>query len=105
MKVSEITLDTICEHCRIDQDDLTDSETALVTAMKTAAVQYCAGQTGMTAEKLDEHEDITIAVLCLISDMYDNRQMYVDKRFANRTVDTILGMHCMILVEGTENGD
>ena len=41
---------------------------------------------------------ITIALLVLVGDMYDNRQMYVDKANINRTADTILGMHSVNLI-------
>ena len=95
MKVSELNLSVIAEQCRAIEEDLTDVEILHLNAMKTAAIQYCIGYTGLTEEQLDEHEDITIAVLVLISDMFDNRQMYVDKANINRVVDTILGMHCV----------
>lgn len=66
--------------------------------MKVAAVNYCIGYTGLSVDELDEHEDITIAVLTLISDMWDNRSMTVDRANVNRVIDTILGMHCVNLV-------
>ena len=95
MKVSELKLNEICDYCRIIVEDLTETEHATLEAMKTAAVKYCVGYTGLSEAELDEHEDITIAVLTLIGDMYDNRNMYVDKAHINRTADTILGMHCV----------
>ena len=48
----------------------------------------------ISASEIDEHEDLTLAVLVLVSDMFDNRQMTVDKSNVNRVVDTILGMYC-----------
>lgn len=60
-----------------------------------AAVEFCKGYTGLTEEQLDEHEDITIVVLMLIADMYDNRQLQVDKNVMNKTAETILGMYCI----------
>ena len=108
MKVSELTRQTVAEYCRIILEDQTETELAVLDAMTKAAKQYCVGYTGLTESELDAHEDITIAVLCLISDMYDNRQRYVDKANVNRTTETILGMHCVNLVpeeiirEGTE---
>ena len=56
------------------------------------------GYTGLNEAAIDTHEDITIAVLVLVSDMYDNRQMTVDKNNVNRVVDTILGMYCVNLL-------
>lgn len=95
MKVSEVTRDVVADFCRIIPEDQTETELATLDAMTAAAKQYCIGYTGLTEAELDEHEDITIAMLVLVSDMYDNRQMYVDKANINRTADTILGMHCV----------
>lgn len=70
--------------------------------MQAAAIAYCVGYTGLANEELDNHEDITIAVLALISDMWDNRSMTVDRANINRVVDTILGMYCINLLPSTE---
>ena len=93
MTVSALDQATIAAYCRIIEDDMTETEAAVLTAMKRAAISYCVGDTGLTESELDEHEDITIAVLVLISDMNDNRQMYVDKAHVNRTADSILAIH------------
>ena len=82
------------------EDDLTDTEKVTIEAMRTAAINYCISYTALTEAQLDEHEDITIAVLALISDMYDNRLRYVDKGNVNRTVETILNLHCFNLIPG-----
>ena len=73
-------------------------ETAEILRMKAAAIAFVKGFTGLSEEELDQHEDITIAVLMLIADMYDNRQIQVDKNTINRTADTILGMHSVNLL-------
>lgn len=72
--------------------------------MKAAAISYCVGYTGLTELELDNHEDITIAVLTLISDMWDNRSMTVDRSNVNRVVDVILGMHCQNLLPKEKEG-
>ena len=94
MKVSEITLNDICRQIREDEAYLTEDDKAYLSILQKAAVEYVKGYTGLDVTAVDTHEDITIAVLVLISDMYDNRQMYVDKANVNRVVDTILGMYC-----------
>jgi hypothetical protein len=98
MKISEITLDDICQQSRVDYNADDAQETALLTAMKTAAVEFVRAYTGLSDEEMDEHEDLTIAVLVLAADMVDNRTMTVDKNNVNRVVDTILGMHCRNLI-------
>lgn len=93
MKVSQITFGDICRQLR-EEETYMQEDQAYLEIIKKAAVEYVKSYTGLSEAKIDEHEDITIAVLVLISDMYDNRQMYVDKANTNRVVDTILGMYC-----------
>ena len=80
MKVSELTESVIANYCRIMEEDVTDSERVSLEALKTAAVSYVMSYTGLYLEEIDNHEDISIAVLTLIADMYDNRAMTVDKK-------------------------
>lgn len=98
MKVSEITLSDICRQIRADEAYLTEDDRQHLAVLQKAAVEYVKGYTGLDDAAIDIHEDITIAVLVLISDMYDNRQMTVDKGNVNRVVDTILGMYCINLL-------
>ncbi|MDO5548315.1 MAG: head-tail connector protein [Eubacteriales bacterium] len=98
MKISEITLGDICQQARIEPDMLDAAEEKLLTVMQDAAVDYVRSYTGLTEEEMDEHEDLTIAVLVLAADLYDNREMTVDKSNVNRVVETILGMHCRNLL-------
>lgn len=94
MKVSEITLKDICRQIRTEEDYLTEDDKAYLFILQKAATEYVKGYTGLADTAIDTHEDITVAVLVLVSDMYDNRQMNVDKNNVNRVVDTILGMYC-----------
>lgn len=103
MKVSEIAIDDICRQLRIDKEFLTDDDNALIPILQKAAVEFVKAYTGLTEAEIDDHEDITIAVLVIISDMYDNRQAYVNNGSkgyinSNRIVDMILGMHCVNLL-------
>ncbi len=102
MKVSEITITEICQQIREMEVDLDECDKRYLTALQTAAVSYVKEYTGLSEKQIDEYQDITLAVLVLISDMYDNRQMYVDKGNVNRVVDTILGMHCINLLPSAE---
>ena len=45
---------------------------------------------GRHDEQIDAYEDITIAVLVLTQDMYDNRRLYVEKSNVNKVVDSII---------------
>lgn len=98
MKVSEIAIEDICRQIREEIEYLTEEDKSHLEILKTAAIEYVKSYTGLDEEAIEENEDITIAVLVLISDMYDNRQMYVDKNNTNRVVETILGMYCINLL-------
>ena len=88
MKISEITTETIAEHLRVDETD-----DPMIQVIKDAAVEYVRSYTGLTDEELDAHEDLTLAVLILASDMYDNRAATVKEANSNKTLECILGMH------------
>ena len=98
MKVSEITFSDICRQIREEEAYVTEESRKHLSILQKAAMDYVKGYTGLDEAAIDTHEDITIAVLVLVSDMYDNRQMTVDKNNVNRVVDTILGMYCVNLL-------
>lgn len=98
MKVSGLNLEIILNHIREEAENLDEDDLILLETMKTAAIQYVISQIGLTEKELDEYEDITIAVLTLISDMWDNRAMTIQRSNVNIVVDTILSMHRMNLV-------
>lgn len=75
MKVSEITLSDISRQIREDETYLTEGDREYLAILQKAAVEYVKSYTGLDDAAIDTHEDITIAVLVLISDMFDNRQM------------------------------
>lgn len=93
MKVSELTTEYLADYLRLDEPG--DIETREIKASREAAVAYAVSYTGLTEEEIDKYEDITAAVLILIADMFDNKNMYIDykMREVNRAVTTILGMH------------
>ena len=91
MRVCEITTAVIADQLRIpdpDENDLNELE-----AYKSAALAFVKSYTGLTSVQLNKFEDISIAVLVLCQDMYDNRSYYVDKTNINKVVSTILDMH------------
>lgn len=91
MKVSEVTLEYVLKYLRIDMPDDYDKE--IIVGIFPSALSFIKSYTGLDETAIDEHEDITIAYLVLIEDMYDNRTMNVSATNVNRTVKTILGMH------------
>ncbi len=92
MTISNATLQDVLDYLRIDSP--TSMEEAEVTAMMAAAKNYIIGYTGLPESELNEHEDVTIAYLVLIADMFDNRNYQTDKpTYVNRTVQSILSMY------------
>lgn len=80
----------ILNHIREVEENLTPDDLTLISAMQVAAVAYVGSQTGLDSTELDQHEDLTIAVLTVISDMWDNRSLSIDRNSPNRLVDSIL---------------
>ncbi|MBQ7070788.1 MAG: phage gp6-like head-tail connector protein [Ruminococcus sp.] len=91
MKISEVTDEQIFSFMRVD--DPTDGDTEFLSIIKPAAKSFIIGYTALTAEELDEHEDLTIAYLILIEDMFDNRALTVNSANLNRTTENILSMY------------
>lgn len=100
MKISEIDQKVILNHIREIEDNLAPEDLDLLKAMKTAAVAYVKGQTGLEETELDSYEDLTIAVLTIISDMWDNRSMSIDRSNKNDMVENIIYMHSENLLPG-----
>ena len=92
----------ILNHLREVWENLTNEDLSLISSMQAAAVAYACGQTGLSAEELDNFEDITIAVLDVISDMWDNRSLTIDRTAPNTLVDNILFMHSVNLLPTAE---
>lgn len=95
MKVSELTVDFLQEYVRAD-----GSAAMILKPMLTAAVSYVMAYTGLTKAQLDDYEDITLAVMALVADMYDVRQYTVNNAEVNPTVRSILDQHSYTGLEG-----
>lgn len=52
----------------------------LITAITEASKSYVCNYTGQSIDQLEEHEDVTIAVLVLIAEFYDNGTINVNDR-------------------------
>jgi hypothetical protein len=92
MKVSQVTPEIVSEYLRADVSD------PMIAIILPAAKAYVLNYTGIATDVIDNYEDITIALMVLCSDMYDNRQMTVEKSNVNKVVQSILDMHCLNLL-------
>lgn len=99
MKISEVTHDYLAEYLKVgDISELSDEEMMMLGACESAAKRYIVSYTSIPESELDEYDDITMAYLVLIADMFDNRAAYVDKSEPNRTVESILNFHRLNLL-------
>ena len=98
MKVSEITKEYLTDYLRIDEPE--EIEKQEIDTFLASAISYCASYTGLSTEELDKHEDITTVVLLLVSDMFDNRNLYIEGKASNenKAVERILSMHSVNLI-------
>lgn len=93
MKISELTAGIIKDYCGISDDDSND---IIEKLLLPAAREYIKGYTGLTAEQCDEHEDISIACMVLVNDMFSQRDYTISMhRQLSPTVKTILGMYAV----------
>lgn len=94
MKMSEIGIEDIKEYCRVESGE----EDNLFSVILDAGKQFIMSQTGMTAEECDEKADLTIALLLICSDLYENRvySMTTGKTInVNPAADAIISQYCM----------
>lgn len=94
MKISELTGQILADYLRIDEAG--EIELREINMMLSGAIEYAKSYTGLTVEEMDAFEDITVAIMILVSDYYENRTLYLDYKFKeeNKAVQAILTMHC-----------
>lgn len=97
MEISKLTTEDVKHYLRIVESD--EHDDALIASILNGAKSYVSGQTGLSMDEMDKYSDLTIAILIICQDMYDNRSMYVDKNNLNKTVESIISMHSSHLVE------
>lgn len=88
MKISEVTLEMVKNYLRVDGDE----DDLLLNAIMDASKKYISSYIG--SADLDQYDDLTIAFMCLVADMYDVREWKTNVANNNNTVTTILGFHC-----------
>lgn len=94
MRISDVTKQYIKSYLKVDYDE----DDALIESMLTGAKAYIKGYTGLNDEEIDLKQDLTIALLSLCSEMYDNRQFTVDNSNINPIALSILSMHSVNLL-------
>lgn len=99
MKISEITQDLILSQLRENEAALSDIDKAYIEGLKEATIAYIKDWTGIKDEqKLDDYEDLVYPFMAIISFMYDNRQMTVEKDKINPVAASVLNLHSFNIV-------
>ena len=97
MKISEIDVPFVKEYLR--QDD--DEDDKLIGAILEGAKDYIVKYTGQSLEQLEDSEDLTIAVLVLVAEFYDNRTISVNDRInlkVNSMLESLMGRYSINLL-------
>lgn len=84
---------------------LDGSDISFVEPFLDAAKGFVKHYTGLKDHELDFYPELSIAVLVMFTDMYDNRSMTVEQAAENRTAKAILDMHCRNLIAGEGDAD
>ena len=96
IKVSEVSVSNLGDFLRLTE--LTQSETQLLETIIESGKSYIKTYTGLTTEQLDLYPDITLALMVICQDLWDNRSYYVESNNVNKVVENILGSHSVNLL-------
>lgn len=83
----------VIDIARFIKVDLNDNSANELRMLKDGAVAYVSSYTKLSKEKLDEYEDLTIAVLIIIAEMFENRTFTVESDSINPIAKSILDLH------------
>nr|WP_286675537.1 head-tail connector protein [Clostridium sp. ZBS18] len=93
IKIDEVKTELLVNYC-----NAYDEDKQLLEIFKDASVDYIKSYTGLTDEEINNKNDLTIALLVLVSGMFDSRSIEADKTNINLILDGILGLHSKNLV-------
>lgn len=94
MKISEITIEHLKDYLHVYHDE--DNE--LLTAILIASKAFVKNYTGLSSERLDISDDLSMAVFILSAELYDNRTYTVENNNVNPVIQAILNMHSVNLL-------
>lgn len=89
MKVKDIDINFLKNYLRVDNDE----DDFLLLSLIEASRTYIKSITGQDDTYIDSKDDITIALLSLCAEMYENREYTVKSANVNKIVKTILNMN------------
>ena len=95
MKISEVTVGIIKQYGVIDNDD---DDNLIETVLMPSAKAHISDYTGLSAEKIDQKESLTMAYIALCVFLYDSRSMNIINDKQNAVIQSFLDAHCVNLV-------
>lgn len=94
MKISEITIADLKNYLHVYHDQ----DNGLLTAILIASKSFVKNYTGLLPESMDLHEELSMAVFVLASELYDNRIYTVENDSVNPVIKAMLDMHSVNLL-------
>lgn len=96
MRINEVKIQDLKDYANELNDDPEINK--IFTNILVACKSYIKSYTGLSEEQLAEKEDLTIALMVLSNEMYDNRSFTVQQDKVNKIVKSILDMHSVNLL-------
>ena len=95
MKISEVTTDIVKDYI-----NALDEKDEVINMLISASKQYILKYTAIKETELDKYEDLTIALLVLCADFFDQRQFMGDNTAVNtnKIVESMLNMYAFNLI-------
>lgn len=94
MKISELELSDIKNYLHVYHTEDDNLLSAILIASKSFVKNY----TGLSDTNLDISDDLSMAVMILASELYDNRVYTVDNTNINPVIEAVLNMHSINLL-------
>jgi uncharacterized phage protein (predicted DNA packaging) len=94
MLISEVGVQDLKDYAHVyhNEDD------QLFSSILPACKSYIKGYTGLSDDQMDTKEDLSIALMVLSNEMYDNRTFTVQSDKVNSVIKSILDMHSINLL-------
>lgn len=89
MKISEITIADIKKYANIEHN-LDDD---LLGMILKSSLSYILNYTGLTLEQTNDKEELSLVLLTLANELYDNRVYSVKDDKVNIVIKSMLDMH------------
>lgn len=94
MKVSELDIAMVKLYLKVEFND----DDMLIQLIIDGAKGYLKSYTGLDDIMIDTKEDLTLGLLALITDMYENRSFTIEQDKVNKIIDSMLSLHSINLL-------